>query len=59
MGTSGITKMDDGSDLEESLEESDSESGSDYDFPNVNRAAKKRPLKYKLIVYNGSSNAQQ
>lgn len=51
--------MDDGSDLEESLEESDSESGSDYDFPNVNRAAKKRPLKYKLIVYNGSSNAQQ
>lgn len=45
LGTSGITKMDDGSDLEESLDSADSESGSDYEFHNVNRIAKKKPFK--------------
>lgn len=50
LGASGTNKMDDGSDLEESLDSADSESGSDYEFVNVNRTAKKKPLKYVIIA---------
>lgn len=46
LGTSGITKMEDASELEESLAESDSDSGSDCDFSNArNRKNKKKILK--------------
>lgn len=40
-----ITKMEDASELEESLAESDTDSGSDCDFQNRNRASKRKIVK--------------
>lgn len=47
LNTSGITKMEEASELEESLAESESDSGSDCDFSNArNRSNKKKVPKY-------------
>lgn len=48
--TSIATKMEDASELEESLGESDSDSGSDCDFSAGNRPNKKKVFKYDNIV---------
>ncbi|XP_031617772.1 phosphorylated adapter RNA export protein [Contarinia nasturtii] len=50
LSTSGITKMEDASELEESLAESDSDSGSDCDFSTArNRTNKKKVPKIKPL----------